>query len=301
MNYLWHYISLMKKSKAKNRKKLKKSDSNYMYYENHHIFPSSLGGSNNKDNKVLLTAREHFVAHLLLWKYYLKRYGKFHDNTIKMCKACSMFWKKCGDRKNMNSRIFSILKQNISEIQSNIVVSEETKQKLKKHTRDRIQSCEHNFIKNHPMKIEKNRKIISISNINRFKNGELQIAKQSSEQYMKNALKGAETRKNKSIEEKTKTREKQHKTNKERGNYEIYSKRMKENNPSKQRSKEELKASAKIKMKTIMLKIENLMFNNLLYISKERWNFNLTYLINLGLLNKRCKYSFETYIKYKNL
>lgn len=38
------------------------------YTENHHIIPKSLGGTNNKDNLVRLTAREHFVCHLLLTK-----------------------------------------------------------------------------------------------------------------------------------------------------------------------------------------------------------------------------------------
>ena len=31
------------------------------YTENHHIIPSSLGGSDDANNKVKLTAREHFV------------------------------------------------------------------------------------------------------------------------------------------------------------------------------------------------------------------------------------------------
>lgn len=38
--------------------------------EKHHILPKSLGGSNSKDNLVLLTPREHFIAHLLLTKMY---------------------------------------------------------------------------------------------------------------------------------------------------------------------------------------------------------------------------------------
>ena len=38
------------------------------YTEKHHIIPSSLGGTNNKENLVTLTAREHFVCHLLLTK-----------------------------------------------------------------------------------------------------------------------------------------------------------------------------------------------------------------------------------------
>jgi hypothetical protein len=39
-----------------------------IYTENHHIIPKSLGGSNLSDNLVRLTAREHFICHLLLIK-----------------------------------------------------------------------------------------------------------------------------------------------------------------------------------------------------------------------------------------
>jgi hypothetical protein len=38
------------------------------YYESHHIVPRCLGGKDNKDNLVNLTAREHFIAHLCLVK-----------------------------------------------------------------------------------------------------------------------------------------------------------------------------------------------------------------------------------------
>lgn len=36
------------------------------YVERHHVIPRSLGGINESDNLVALTAREHFVCHLLL-------------------------------------------------------------------------------------------------------------------------------------------------------------------------------------------------------------------------------------------
>jgi hypothetical protein len=39
------------------------------YKENHHIIPSSLGGSDDKTNKVALTGREHYIAHLLLARF----------------------------------------------------------------------------------------------------------------------------------------------------------------------------------------------------------------------------------------
>ena len=38
------------------------------YTEKHHIIPSSLGGTNDNNNLVKLTAREHFICHLLLTK-----------------------------------------------------------------------------------------------------------------------------------------------------------------------------------------------------------------------------------------
>ena len=38
------------------------------YTELHHIIPQSMGGSNDKDNLVELTAREHFICHWLLVK-----------------------------------------------------------------------------------------------------------------------------------------------------------------------------------------------------------------------------------------
>jgi hypothetical protein len=38
------------------------------YFETHHIIPKSLGGDNDPSNLVTLTAREHFICHLLLVK-----------------------------------------------------------------------------------------------------------------------------------------------------------------------------------------------------------------------------------------
>lgn len=38
------------------------------YTEKHHIIPKSIGGTNEKENLVILTAKEHFICHLLLTK-----------------------------------------------------------------------------------------------------------------------------------------------------------------------------------------------------------------------------------------
>jgi hypothetical protein len=39
-----------------------------LYYETHHIIPKSLGGSDDGDNLVNLTYREHFLVHWILTK-----------------------------------------------------------------------------------------------------------------------------------------------------------------------------------------------------------------------------------------
>lgn len=41
-----------------------------VYTESHHITPVCMGGSGDRDNLVRLTAREHYLAHALLFKHY---------------------------------------------------------------------------------------------------------------------------------------------------------------------------------------------------------------------------------------
>lgn len=50
-----------------NKRKTVLLDEN-VYGENHHIVPKCMGGSNDKENLVRLTAKEHYVAHHLLYK-----------------------------------------------------------------------------------------------------------------------------------------------------------------------------------------------------------------------------------------
>ena len=58
MNYLKIYENIIEKSKKENRKK-----ENGIYYEKHHIVPKCMGGSDDTENLIILTAREHFIAH----------------------------------------------------------------------------------------------------------------------------------------------------------------------------------------------------------------------------------------------
>jgi hypothetical protein len=60
MNYQKIYNQIIER--ATNRKILDG------YVEKHHVLPKSLGGSNDTSNIALLTAREHFICHLLLAK-----------------------------------------------------------------------------------------------------------------------------------------------------------------------------------------------------------------------------------------
>lgn len=70
MNYSKIYNQLIEKAILENRVKLKKTHIDYIYYERHHILPKSLNGSNDINNLVLLTAKEHYVAHKLLVEIY---------------------------------------------------------------------------------------------------------------------------------------------------------------------------------------------------------------------------------------
>ena len=62
------------------------SDHAETYKEWHHIIPKCLGGSNCKDNLVLLTLREHFLAHWLLCKIYPEEW-KLYFALFQMCKV----------------------------------------------------------------------------------------------------------------------------------------------------------------------------------------------------------------------
>lgn len=63
MNYQKLYNLLIESRKKVNKQKT-------IYTERHHIIPRCLGGTNNADNIVVLTCREHYIAHLLLSKIY---------------------------------------------------------------------------------------------------------------------------------------------------------------------------------------------------------------------------------------
>ena len=87
------------------------------YKEKHHILPKCLGGDNKKENLVELTAREHFLCHMLLCEIY--------PNEIKLRQA---LWLMSSNPKYKNTKISS---QMYEHIKSNFKHTEESKQKMR--------------------------------------------------------------------------------------------------------------------------------------------------------------------------
>lgn len=71
-------------------------ESNCEYYETHHVVPRSIDKKliYKKSNKVNLTAREHFIAHLLLKRIYKKKFGEDSYQYRAMVKTCFLFANK---------------------------------------------------------------------------------------------------------------------------------------------------------------------------------------------------------------
>lgn len=81
------------------------------YLEKHHIIPKSLGGDNSKNNLVSLTAKQHFICHLLLTKMTEgKDQSKMQMAAWAMASLHSN--RHNNNRYKVNSRTFQILREN---------------------------------------------------------------------------------------------------------------------------------------------------------------------------------------------
>jgi hypothetical protein len=85
------------------------------YTEKHHIIPRSLGGSNDADNIVRLTAREHFVCHWLLTKMHLGEARGKMINALYLMQGKN----KYQDR-YINSKVYEKLRQDYSQYISDL-------------------------------------------------------------------------------------------------------------------------------------------------------------------------------------
>ena len=149
MNYNKIYSNIVRRALLQNRKK-----SNGVYFEKHHILPKCLGGNDKKDNLVLLTFKEHFICHQLLYKMYentenayklmyalhrmylkgnnngVVKSGKFYEEVReKFCKQQSDRAKLRVGRKCTEET-----KKKIGLIHKGKSISEEHKNKIKKYS-----------------------------------------------------------------------------------------------------------------------------------------------------------------------
>jgi hypothetical protein len=116
----WYY-SIINNAKLQLRKK-----KNGIYYESHHIIPKSMGGI----EEVLLTAKEHFICHILLCKMVI---GKDKHKMINA--LIKMSFSKSRGQERYTAKSYSIVRKFIanknSEMFKGIPKSESTKQNMK--------------------------------------------------------------------------------------------------------------------------------------------------------------------------
>ncbi len=118
------------------------------YTEQHHVIPKSLGGPDEPDNIVYLTAREHFICHWLLTKIYTGKDKHKMLNALRMMRAENPNQQRY--KTKITSRVYENLKKEYSILQSKKHLgknnpmygrthSEETRQKISKANSGRIQ------------------------------------------------------------------------------------------------------------------------------------------------------------------
>lgn len=126
----------------------------------HYIFPKSMGGSNNKSNLVVLTNKEHFVAHHLLWKIY---------QNAEMTHAFMLMSTTMGYK--ISAKIYAILVEQHGEYLSEQMKgntiwvgrkhSQQTKEKMSKNNWMKTDDGKKWFSENNPSKNESTRQKIS--------------------------------------------------------------------------------------------------------------------------------------------
>lgn len=127
MDYSIIYDKLILKAKTEERSK-----GSGIYYERHHIIPKCIGGTDNKSNLVLLTAKEHYVAHKLLCEIYPL------DNSLR-----TALWLFCNGYDNKSRRAYKVSSYEYDRIKQEIslIASERSKARKGKYsleTRNKI-------------------------------------------------------------------------------------------------------------------------------------------------------------------
>lgn len=89
------------------------------YSEKHHIIPVCLGGSNKKENKVSLTAREHFLVHWLLYRQNPDNKSLMYSFRMMSCRF-----------KNFSSIAYSEAREAFSKERKGLKMKEESRLKM---------------------------------------------------------------------------------------------------------------------------------------------------------------------------
>ena len=103
MNYHTVYYQIINRAKSRDL-------APNVYSEKHHIIPRSLGGTNFNDNLVNLTAREHFLCHMLLVKMHT---GK---EKYKMLYAINGMQRNNQYQCRQTSRMYDYFRQQFAEM-----------------------------------------------------------------------------------------------------------------------------------------------------------------------------------------
>jgi hypothetical protein len=131
--YSKYYFLIIECALKQSRTKLKKDNPSYVYYENHHILPESLfkNYSNLKENpwnSVLLTAREHYLVHALIWKHFK---SLNHSNVYKMARAFNKMRYGDKNQERYSSKLYEYCKiHHKNETAIGIPRTDETKEKI---------------------------------------------------------------------------------------------------------------------------------------------------------------------------
>jgi hypothetical protein len=115
MNYLKIYNQIIERSKTRKITG---------YKERHHIIPKCMNGTNNKDNIAELTAKEHFICHMLLCNIYPK-------NNKLLYAVWRLTNSKGKQGYKISSRTYENLKNSFSLIRKGIKLPIKTINKMK--------------------------------------------------------------------------------------------------------------------------------------------------------------------------
>lgn len=124
MNYQRIYDQIIDRAKQEKRQK-----GQGIYYERHHIVPKCLGGSNRKNNLILLTAKEHYIAHRLLVEIQTPGSRGYYQ----MLNAFSFFAAKSKNHSRVvvSAKFYQEVKAFLAEKRRGIPRSEETRAKIR--------------------------------------------------------------------------------------------------------------------------------------------------------------------------